>query len=727
MMRRRLSAAVAVAALSAVGAVTAVPSYAQSTSRLPYPDTRTGDVVDDYHGQRVPDPYRWLEDLNSPETAAWVQAENAVTTGYLSQLPDRDAIRKRITELWNYPKVSIPYFEGGRWYLSRNTGLQRQSVIYTRRTLLGREQVALDPNLLSPDGSVALSGFAPSPDGRYVAFSQSEGGADWATYRVRAIATGRETGDTVRWIKFSAVSWTHDGRGFFYARYPEPGAATALSTALSDRRLYYHTLGTPQSQDQLIYERTDDPALFFSGSLDETGRYLFITTNHGTSTKNELFIADLGDPKHPTLTAPIRPLYTGHDAEYNPMGVVNGELYILTDRDAPRRRVVAASLQTPDPAQWRVVVPQGTGVIGDAALIAHRVAVASLEDVASVIRVYKLTGALEHAVPLPGLGTATSVSGRFDRPEMFYSFSSPLYPSTVFSYDPITNRSVPFEAPKLTFDPTRYETERVFYTSRDGTRIPMFLTHRKGLVRDGSNPTMVYAYGGFDASTLPSFRPDVPMWLEMGGIWATASIRGGGEYGDEWHKAGMFEKKQNVFDDFIAAGEYLVREKYTSSPKMAMMGASNGGLLIGAVMTQRPDLFGVALPAVGVMDMLRYHKFTGGALWSAEYGSADDSVAFNYLRAYSPLQNIKPGTCYPATLVTTADHDDRVVPSHSFKFTATLQKAQSCDKPVLIRIETQGSHGYRPTDKRIAELADEWAFTAANLGAGNKPKPAPAQ
>jgi len=724
-MPRRPSAAVAVAALAALGL--AVPSYAQSTSRTAYPDTRTGDVVDDYHGQRVPDPYRWLEDLNSPETAAWVQAENAVTTSYFAQLPDRESIHKRITELWNYPKVSIPYFEGGRWYLSRNTGLQRQSVIYTRHTLLGRDQVALDPNLLSPDGSIALSGFVPSPDGRYVAFAQSEGGADWSTYRVREIATGRETGDTVRWIKFSGVSWTHDGRGFFYARYPEPGAATALSTALSDRRLYYHTLGTPQSQDQLIYERTDDPALFFGGSLDETGRYLFITTNHGTSTKNELFVADLGDPKHPTITAPIRSLYTGHDAEYNPMGVVNGEIYLLTDRDAPRRRVVAASLQSPDPAQWRVVVPQGPGVIADAGLIAHRVAVASLEDVASVIRVYKLTGALEHVVALPGLGTATSVAGRFDRPEMFYSFSSPLYPATVFSYDPITNRSTPFEAPKLTFDASRYETERVFYTSRDGTRIPMFLTHRKGLVRDGTNPTMVYAYGGFDASTLPTFRPDVPMWLEMGGIWATASIRGGGEYGDEWHKAGMFEKKQNVFDDFIAAGEYLVSEKYTSSSKMAMMGASNGGLLIGAVMTQRPDLFGVALPPVGVMDMLRYHKFTGGALWSAEYGSADDSVAFNYLRAYSPLQNIKPGTCYPATLVTTADHDDRVVPSHSFKFTATLQKAQACDKPVLIRIETQGSHGYRPTDKRIAELADEWAFTAANLGVARKGRPAAAQ
>jgi prolyl oligopeptidase len=653
-----------------------------------------------------------------------VKAENAVTTSYLAQLPGRDAIRRRITELWNYPKVSIPYYEGGRWYISRNTGLQRQSVIYTRTTLTGPERVALDPNTLSPDGSVALSGFRPSPRGRYVAYSQSEGGADWATYRVREIATGRETGDTVRWIKFSGVSWTEDDRGFFYARYPEPSASVALSTALQNRRLYYHTLGTPQSQDRLIYERKDDPALFFGGSLDETGRYLFVTTNHGTSSKNELYVADLGDPRHPNVSAPIRPLYTGHDAEYNPLGVVKGELYLLTDRDAPRRRVVAVPLATPDVAHWRVVVPQGAGVIGDAGLVAGRVTVSSLEDVASAVRLYRLNGTLERTIALPGLGTSSSIIGRFDRPEMFYNFSSPLYPSTVFRYDAAANRSTPFDPPKLTFDPTKYETQRVFYTSRDGTRVPMFLTYRKGLVRDGTNPTMVYAYGGFDISTVPGFRPDVPMWLEMGGIWATASIRGGGEYGDEWHKGGMFEKKQNVFDDFIAAGEYLVREKYTSSPKMAMMGGSNGGLLVGAVMTQRPDLFGVAIPAVGVMDMLRYHRFTGGALWSAEYGSADDSTAFKYIRAYSPLQNIKPGVCYPATLVTTADHDDRVVPSHSFKFTSTLQKAQSCDKPVLIRIETQGSHGYRPTDKRIAELADEWAFTAANLGVETQPKPA---
>ena len=697
-----------------------------SAQRLPYPATRTGDVVDDYHGQRVPDPYRWLEDLNSPETAAWVKAQNQLSSGYLAALPARDALRQRITELWNYPRTGVPWFEGGRWYLSRNTGLQRQSVIYTRPRLLAHETLALDPNALSPDGSIALSGFSPSPDGRYVAYAQSEGGADWATYYVRDAATRKQLSDTVRWIKFSGVSWTHDGRGFFYARYPEPQQGQSLQVALSDRALYYHVLGTPQSADRLIYRRTDDPQLFFGGSLDETGRYLFITTQHGTSTKNELYYADLGDPRHPNVAAAINALYTGHDAEYTPLEVVNGTLYLRTDRDAPRRKIVAASLTDPAPASWRTVVPEGAGVIEGASMVAGRVAVTTLEDVASVIRLYSLDGRLQRTVKLPGLGSASTMYGRFDRPEMFYTFTSPLYPATVFRYDAVTGISRPFEQAKLTFDPSRYETKRIFYTSKDGTRVPMFVTSRKGLTLDGANPTMLYAYGGFDISTLPTFRADVPAWLELGGVWVTANIRGGGEYGEAWHQAGMFEKKQNVFDDFIAAAEYLIGEKYTSPAKLGIMGGSNGGLLVGAVMTQRPELFGVALPAVGVMDMLRYHRFTGGSFWTAEYGSADDSTQFGYIRAYSPLQNIRAGTCYPATLATTADHDDRVVPSHSFKFTAALQAAQSCDKPVLIRVETQGSHGYRPTDKRIAELADEWAFAAANLGVPAKPPAASA-
>jgi prolyl oligopeptidase len=706
--------------------VTALPATAQTVARsgaLTYPATRTVEVVDRIGSATVADPYRWLEDLNAPETAQWVAAENAVTNAYLGTLPMRAPLKARITELWNYAKVSAPRWQGGRWYYSRNTGLQRQNVMYARTTLDGPEQVVLDPNALSPDGSIALSGFVPSPDGRYVAYGQSEGGSDWSTYFVRDLKTGRTTRDTVRWVKFSGLSWTHDGRGFFYGRYPEPSAAEKLRGALRDKKIYYHAIGTTQAADRLIYARPEEPTLFISAGLDETGRYLLVTTNKGTSAKNELFVADLENPKRPNLAAPIRPLFTGHDAAYDPIGVVDGVVYLLTDRNAQRRRVVAAPLASPGVDRWRTVVPEGRNTIERADLVGGRLAVVTLEDVAGAIRFYRLSGTPQETVQLPGLGSVGVLTARFDRPELFYTFTSPLVPATVYRYDAAEKRSIAFEPPKLTFDPSRYLTTRVFYPSKDGTKVPMFITHRRGLALDGANPTMLYAYGGFDATTNPTFRPDVPAWLELGGVWATANLRGGGEYGEAWHEAGMKEKKQNVFDDFIAAGEYLVQRKYTSPAKLAIMGASNGGLLVGAAMEQRPDLFAVALPAVGVMDMLRYHKFTGGGAWATEYGSADDSTAAPYLRAYSPLHNIVEGRCYPATLVTTADHDDRVVPSHSFKFTAALQKAQGCAKPVLIRIETQGSHGYRPTDKRIAELADEWAFTAAQMGVGVQARP----
>ena len=705
--------------LALAALVLALPAAAQTASPQPaltYPATRTVDVTDQFGAVVVADPYRWLEELNAPETAQWVAAENAVTNAYLATLPMRQPFKARITELWNYPKVSAPRWQGGRWYYSRNSGLQRQSVMYSRSALDGAEQVVLDPNKFSPDGSVALFGFIPSPDGRYVAYGQSEGGSDWSTYYVRNLKSGRATGDTVRWVKFSGLSWTHDGRGFFYGRYPEPKAGEQLSGALRDKRIYYHAIGTSQAEDRLVYDRPQEPTLFISAGLDETGRYLIVTTNKGTSTKNELFVADLGNPKRPDIAAPIRPLFTGHDAAYNPIGIVNGVVYLLTDKDAPRRRVVAAPLESPGTERWRTVVPQGTSTIASADLVAGRVAVVTLEDVAGAIRFYRLSGTPQETVQLPGLGTVDGVGGRFDRPELFYTFTSPLVPGTVYRYDAREKRSVAFEPPRLTFDPSRYVTMRVFYPSKDGTRVPMFITHRRGMALDGTNPTMLYAYGGFDITTNPTFRSDVPAWLELGGVWATANLRGGGEYGQAWHEAGMKDKKQNVFDDFIAAGEYLVQRRYTSPSRLAIMGGSNGGLLVGVAMQQRPDLFAVALPAVGVMDMLRYHRFTGGGAWAAEYGSADDSTAFPYLRAYSPVHNLVQGRCYPATFVTTADHDDRVVPSHSFKFTAALQKAQGCAKPVLIRVETQGSHGYRPTDKRIAELADLWAFTAAQMG-----------
>ena len=685
------------------------------SSALKYPRPRKGDVVDTYFGTKVADPYRWMEDLNAPEVKQWVDAENAVTSKYLDALPMRDALKTRITALWNYPKVSVPRYRGRHWFYNRNSGLQRQSVVFTRETLNGSETVAVDPNQLSPDGSVALSGFDPAPDGQHFAYGQSEGGSDWSTYYIRELTGGKQLPDVIRWVKFSSLAWTEDGKGFFYGRYPEPPAGKALEAAVHDKKIFYHVLGTAQSADRLIYERTEEPMLFIDADTDETGRYLFVFTNKGTSAKNELFVKDLGNPLAPKLDAPVRPLYPGHTAAYDPLGVVNGTLYLSTDRDAPNRKVVAVPIDRPDAANWKTLVPEGKNAIESATLIAGKLAVNALVDAASDVRFYNLDGTPAGQIATPGLGAVNGPTGRFGRPEVFYTFTSPLYPSTVFRYDMASGKSTPFEAPKLTFDPSLYTTERVFASSKDGTRVPMFITHRKDLKKDGANPAMLYGYGGFDIATLPTFRNDIPAWLERGGVWATANMRGGSEYGEAWHEAGMFEKKQHVFDDFIAAAEYLVRERYASPQTLGIMGGSNGGLLVGAVEEQRPDLFAVALAAVGVMDMLRYHKFTGGAAWATEYGSSEDQKAFGYLYKYSPLHNVKTGACYPATLITTADHDDRVVPSHSFKFAATMQGAQGCDKPVLIRIETQGSHGYRPTDKRIAELADEWAFALANM------------
>jgi prolyl oligopeptidase len=708
-MKRRFRASLVILGVSIF--TMAVPQ----TQSLEYPKSKTGGTTDDYFGTKVADPYRWLEELDAPDVAQWVAAQNAATFKYLEKLPAREPLRARITELWNYARVSAPSFRGGRWFYSRNTGLQRQAVVYTRTSLTSPESIALDPNALSPDGSIALADFVPSPDGSRFAYGLSEGGSDWSTFHVRGLADGKDLTDSIRWVKFSTVAWTKDGKGFFYGRYPEPPAGKQIQTAVRDKRIYYHVLGTGQSADRLVYQRPEEPMLFIDADLDETGRYLFIQTNKGTSNKNELFVQDLGQPTAPRLDAPVTPLYPGHTAAYLPLGVVDGMLYMQTDRDAPLKKIVSVPIARPDSANWKTIVPEAKESIEFAGLVAGQLAVSTLQDVASTLRFYKLDGTLASTAQTPGLGTITGLSGRFDRSEVFYTFTSPLYPATVFRFDPATHASTAFEPPKLTFDPSKYETERVFYHSKDGTRVPMFVTHRKGLKKDGSNPTMLYAYGGFDIAIQPSYRQDVPAWLERGGVWATASLRGGSEYGEAWHEAGMLERKQNVFDDFIAAAEYLVHEGYASPQTLGIMGGSNGGLLVGAVMEQRPDLFAVALPAVGVMDMLRYHKFSGGSAWATEYGSSEDPKAFAYLFKYSPLHNVKAGVCYPATLVTTADHDDRVVPSHSFKFTAALQAAQGCGKPVLIRVETQASHGYRPTDKRIAELADEWAFAEANM------------
>jgi prolyl oligopeptidase len=682
--------------------------------QLQYPASKKGDVVDDYYGTSIADPYRWMESLGSTETVAWIQAQNAVTKGYLDKLEYRETLRKRITELWDYPKVSLPYREGGRIFYRRNSGLQKQAPLYMRRSLSGAPRIVIDPNKLSPDGSTALVGYAASPDGKLLVYALSEGGADWQTLRVRDLTTLRDLRDSVRWVRFSGVEWTNDGKGFFYSRYPEPPKGKKLEAALTGHALYYHRLGTPQSQDQLIYQRKDIPKWLSIGDVSEDGRYLVITFTRGADPRNRLYVKALGDPKEPSIGAPVKPLIEDDEAEYTYIGNAGTTFYIRTDKGAPNRKVIAVDVRDPAPEKWQTIIPESKNAIENLSMTGGRIAVQYLVDVKSEVKLFDLKGNATETIALPGVGSVFGLSGRFDTPELFYSYTSPLYPTTVFRYDRLTKQSTPFEAAGSKFDVEGYETKQLWATSKDGTRIPYFVTARKGLALDRTNPTLLYGYGGFAISETPYYRPDVPAWLELGGVYVTANMRGGGEYGESWHKAGMLDKKQNVFDDFIAVAEALAREGYTSPEHLAILGGSNGGLLVGAAMTQRPELFAVALPAVGVLDMLRYDKFTGGALWVSEYGSPADTAAFKYLRAYSPLHNVKSGTCYPATMVTTSDHDDRVVPSHSYKYAAAVQEAQGCDKPILLRVETMTSHGYRPTDKRIAELADQWAFAIAN-------------
>ena len=682
---------------------------------LKYPTPRKDGTVDDYHGTKIADPYRWMESLDAKETADWVAASNAVTEPYLASLPLRDPFKKRMTELWNYPRTGIPTLEGGRIFYARNTGLQRQAPVFVRTAVDAAPALVIDPNVISADGSLSLSEWQPSPDGKLFAYGLSEGGADWRTVHVREIPSGKDLSDAVQWMRFSNLSWTKDSKGFFYSRYPEPPKNKVLEAALSGHAIYYHRVGTPQAQDVLVYERKDLPRWVIDAVVTEDGRYLLVIMAEGAENKNKLYVADLGDPKAPKINAPIRPLFEANDAEYAPIGNNGSTLYIRSDKDAPNRFVAAVDL-THVPAAMKTIVPERKEAIESVSLIGGKLVAQYLVDVQSRMLLFDLNGASAGEIMLPGTGTIGAISGRQDSPDIWYTFTSPLAPSTVYVFNPATKNSQSFEAAKPPVDTSGFETKAMFATSKDGTRVPFFLTAKKNLPLDGSNPTMLYGYGGFSVTTLPSYRQDVPAWLERGGVWVTANMRGGSEYGEAWHKAGMLEKKQNVFDDFIAVAEYLIKEKYTSPAKLGIMGGSNGGLLVGAVMEQRPDLFAVALPAVGVMDMLRYDQFTGGKLWTTEYGSSSNPEQFPFLIKYSPLQNIKKGTCYPATLVTTADHDDRVVPSHSFKFTAALQEAQGCDKPVLIRVEVQGSHGYRPTDKLIAERADEWAFAAANMG-----------
>ncbi len=694
-----------------LGLLVVVPGFvsAHHEATVTYPQTRRVDVIEEYFGRKVPDPYRWLEDPDSPETRAWIEAQNRVTFDYLAGIPEREAIRGRLAELWNYERYGVPSREGPWYVFSRNDGLQNQSVIYRATTLTATPEVLIDPNTFSPDGTVALGSLAFSDDGRYVAYSVSTSGSDWREWRVREVATAQDLPDRLQWSKFSGAAWKKDGSGFYYSRYDAPKEGQALQQINKNQKVYFHRLGTPQEQDELVYARSDRPEWMFEADVTDDGRFLLIYQTESTDPRNRVFIQDLSQPG-----SKVEPFLDAYDAEYGIVGNDGDVFYVLTDHGAPRRRLVAIDRRDPAPARWRTIIPEAAGrdVLTAVRMAGDRFVTVWLTDAHNKLRVYRLDGRLEREIPLPGIGSIGGLSAkRRIKDEVFYAFTSFTTPTTIYRYDAVNGRSTVFRQPKVAFRPADYETVQVFYPSKDGTRIPMFLSYRKGLRKDGQNPTLLYGYGGFNISLTPSFSPANIAWMEMGGLYAVANLRGGGEYGKAWHDAGRLHNKQNVFDDFIAAAEYLVRERYTSPAKLAIYGASNGGLLVGACLTQRPDLFGAALPAVGVMDMLRFHKFTIGWAWVSDYGNPDKREDFETLIKYSPYHNIKPGVRYPPTLVTTADHDDRVVPGHSFKFTAALQAAQAGPAPVLIRIQTKTGHGAgRPTWMQIDERADMWAF-----------------
>ena len=688
-----------------------VLSAAQSSSTpLIYPQAKRSDQVDDYHGTKVADPYRWLEDTDSAETHAWVEAEDKLTFGYLEQLPYRQAIHDRLTKLWNYERFTVPEQEGGRYFFQHNNGLQNQNVLLVAESLNAEPRVLLDPNTLSTDGTVALAGAAISDDGKLMAYGIATSGSDWTEWHVRDIDTAKDLSDDLKWVKFSGASWAKDNKGFYYSRYDEPKGAAMRDTNYF-QKLYYHRLGTAQTEDTLIYDRPDNKEMLFSGSVTDDGHYLIIEVHQGTSPKNRLYYKKLTQPDSQVVK-----LLDDFDARYQFIDNDGPVFWFQTDLDAPRGRLIAIDTQHPERANWKTVVPQSADKLEFANVVNNSFLLGYLKDARTEVRVYDLKGTVLRNVDLPGIGTASGFGGKRKDKETFYGFTSFISPATVYRYDPEAGKSSVFRQPKVDFDPSRYETKQIFYNSKDGTRVPMFLTYKKGLKLDGQNPVLLYGYGGFDISLTPFFSVPNLVWLEMGGVYAQPTLRGGGEYGEEWHQAGMKLKKQNVFDDFIAAAEWLIANKYTSTPKLAIRGGSNGGLLVGACLTQRPDLFGATLPEVGVMDMLRFHKFTIGWAWTSDYGSSDNPEEFKALYAYSPLHNLKPGTKYPPTLIATSDHDDRVVPGHSFKFAATMQADQAGSAPVLIRIETKAGHGAgKSITKLIDETADNWSFLAHNL------------
>lgn len=675
-----------------------------------YPVARKSDQVDDYHGVKVADPYRWLEDLDSEETRKWVEAENKLTFGFLQEIPARASIKERLTRLWNYEKYGIPFKEGNRYFYTRNSGLQNQSVLYTVPTLDAKPQVLLDPNTLSTDGTVALSGLSVSDDGKLMAYSLSASGSDWQDWKVREVETGKDLADHLKWVKFSNASWTRDGQGFFYSRYDEPKGDSLKATNYF-QKLFYHRIGAPQLEDVLVYERPDQKDFIFDGSVTKDGNYLIITVYQGTDVKTRVYYKDLRSKETHVVK-----LLDDFDASYSFVGNDGARFWFQTNVGSPRGKIIEVDTNKPERGNWKVIVPESKDTLQTVTVVNNKFIANYLKDAYTQVKVFETTGKSIRDVEFPSIGYADGFAGEPTDRETFYSFTGFTTPTTIYRYDVETGKSTLFRQPKVDFDPANFETKQVFYNSKDGTRVPMFITHKKGLKLDGTNPTYLYGYGGFNISLTPAFSVGILVWMEMGGVFAQPNLRGGGEYGEDWHQAGMKLKKQNVFDDFIKAAEWLIENKYTSTPKLAIGGGSNGGLLVGAAMTQRPELFGAALPAVGVMDMLRFQKFTIGWAWVSDYGSSDDPSEFKALYAYSPLHNIKPGASYPPTMVTTADHDDRVWPGHSFKFAAALQAAQAGSAPVLIRIETKAGHGAgKPTSKIIQEVADGWAFLVRTL------------
>jgi prolyl oligopeptidase len=680
---------------------------------LQYPTTKTVDHVDTYHGTAIADPYRWLEDDTSAETAAWVEAQNRVTFAYLDRIPYRAQLTRRLSALYNYAKYSSPSRKGENYFFTKNDGLQNQSVLYTQKGLNGTPEVLIDPNTWSEDGTFRLMGYAASKDGKLLTYGVSRSGSDWQEYRVLDLGTRKLLADKIEWVKVSGIAWR--GNGFYYSRYPAPAKGKELSSINEDHMVYYHRIGTPQSADELVFRDQKNPQRFHTLSTTEDERFAVLeVSDRGTGKQgNAIFVIDLSKPG--AKFTPLIPEIS--DDTYSVLESVRGELLVFTDKDAPNGRVVRIDPADPAPANWKIILPEKPDTIDSVAVAGGKVIATYMKDVASKAYVHNLEGALENEVELPGLGSVSGFGGNMDDTSLFYTFTSFTYPTSIFRYEVAARKSSLFRAPQIPgLDTNQYETKQVFFTSKDGAKVPMFLVHKKGLVLDGNNPTLMYGYGGFNIATTPGFNSLRIALLEQGFVYASVNMRGGSEYGEAWHDAGTKLKKQNVFDDFIAGAEWLIANKYTNPSKLAAQGGSNGGLLVGAVINQRPDLFRAAIPQVGVMDMLRFHKFTIGWNWIADYGSSDNAAEFKALRAYSPLHNIKTGASYPATLVTTADHDDRVVPAHSFKYAATLQQAASKDRPVLIRIDTKSGHGASNVTKQIEATADIYAFIMYNLG-----------